>query len=131
MNRLQRAALLTELADKLREQGSWCGETHLQKATYFLQTLRLVPTGYDFILSKFGPFAFDLAEETISTCYNARLRPSRYAMTLRKFSLTRLQSGSSSSSMPKGYATSRVRCKPSGVRSPESHRMRRSSRSPA
>jgi hypothetical protein len=30
MNRLQRAALLTELADKLRQQGSWCGETHLQ-----------------------------------------------------------------------------------------------------
>jgi len=35
MNTLQRAALLTELADKLRQQGSWCGETHLQKATYF------------------------------------------------------------------------------------------------
>jgi hypothetical protein len=63
MNRLQRAALLTELADRLRQQGSWCGETHLQKATYFLQTLILVPTGYDFILYKFGPFSFDLAEE--------------------------------------------------------------------
>lgn len=28
----------------------WCGETHLQKAIYFLQTLLNVPTDFDYIL---------------------------------------------------------------------------------
>ena len=48
MKRLQRAAIVTELAEQLTAQGSWCGETHLQKATYFLQELLEVPTGFEF-----------------------------------------------------------------------------------
>jgi hypothetical protein len=63
MNQLQRAAVLTELARQLRAQGSWCGETHLQKATYFLQDLLGVPVGVEFILYKHGPYSFDLTEE--------------------------------------------------------------------
>jgi hypothetical protein len=63
MNRLQRAAVLTALADGLRQRGSWCGETHLQKATYFLQELFGVPLGFDFIFYKHGPFAFGLRDE--------------------------------------------------------------------
>lgn len=63
MNRLERAAILTTLADKLHSQGSWCGETHLQKATYFLQELLHVPLGYEFILYKYGPFSFDLSDD--------------------------------------------------------------------
>jgi uncharacterized protein YwgA len=63
MNRLQKAALLTELADCLARNGSWCGETHLQKATYFLQTLLEVPLGFDFILYKHGPYSFELGDE--------------------------------------------------------------------
>lgn len=63
MNRLQKAALLAELAEKLRVNGSWCGETHLQKATYFLQDLLQVPFGVEFILYKHGPYSFDLTEE--------------------------------------------------------------------
>jgi hypothetical protein len=63
MNRLQRAALLTEFIDRLNQQGSWSGETHLQKGTYFLQHLLGVPTGFDFIFYKFGPFSFDLRDE--------------------------------------------------------------------
>ena len=47
------------------------------------------------------------------------------------FSFTRLCPGSSSSSNPKGNAESRACSNPSRVRSPDSHRMRRSSRSPA
>lgn len=68
MKRLQRAAVLTTLADRLRERGSWCGETHLQKATYFLQELLNVPVEYEFILYKHGPFSFDLRDE-LSTMY--------------------------------------------------------------
>jgi hypothetical protein len=63
MNRLQRAALLTQLAEQLGDRGSWCGETHLQKATYFLQELLGVPIGMEFILYKHGPYSFDLTEE--------------------------------------------------------------------
>jgi len=63
MNRLQRAAVLTALADELRKRGSWCGETHLQKTAYFLQELLGVALGYQFVLYKHGPYSFDLHDE--------------------------------------------------------------------
>ena len=63
MNRVRRGALLTRLIDGLKEQDSWCGETHLQKAVYILQMLARVPMGYKFILYKHGPFSFDLRDE--------------------------------------------------------------------
>jgi hypothetical protein len=63
MDRLRRAALLTRLIAKLRQSGSWCGETHIQKATLFLQDLMRVPLGFEFILYKHGPFSFDLRDE--------------------------------------------------------------------
>ncbi len=63
MDRLKRAAVLTRLMEKLREKGSWCGETHVQKASFFLQELMKVPLGFDFILYKHGPFSFDLRDE--------------------------------------------------------------------
>ena len=63
MDRQKKAALLTLLADNLRKKGSWCGETHLQKAAYFLQELQKVPVSYDFILYKHGPFSFELRDD--------------------------------------------------------------------
>lgn len=63
MDRLRNGVVLTKLIEKLREGGSWCGETHLQKAAFFLQELMAVPTGFDFILYKHGPFSFDLRDE--------------------------------------------------------------------
>ncbi len=66
MNRLRRAAILTRLVDRLRERGSWCGETHVQKAVFFVQALTRVPLEFDFILYKHGPFAFDLRDELTS-----------------------------------------------------------------
>ncbi len=63
MKRLQRAALLITLIKKLRERGSWCGETHIQKAAYFLETVCEVPLGHEFILYKHGPYSFDLCDE--------------------------------------------------------------------
>jgi hypothetical protein len=50
----------------LRQKGSWCGETHVQKSTLFLQDLMRVPLGFDFILYKHGPFSFDLRDELTS-----------------------------------------------------------------
>jgi hypothetical protein len=66
MNHFQKAAVLLRLADSLRAKGSWCGETHLQKATFFLQDMLGVRLGYDFILYKHGPFSFDLKEDLSS-----------------------------------------------------------------
>ena len=63
MKRLQRDAVLLSLVESLLDKGSWCGETHIQKATYFLQELTSVPLGFDFILYKHGPFSFDLRDE--------------------------------------------------------------------
>ena len=63
MDQLQRASLIIDLIEKLTEKGSWCGETHIQKAVYFLQELTKVPMGFNFILYKHGPFSFDLRDE--------------------------------------------------------------------
>ena len=63
MKRFKQDALLTETAFKLRTMGSWCGETHMQKAVYFLQQLRNVPLGFTFVLYKHGPFSFELRDE--------------------------------------------------------------------
>ena len=63
MERLERAAVLLSLIERLRDGHSWCGETHVQKSTYFLQDLWGVPLELDFILYKHGPFSFDLSDE--------------------------------------------------------------------
>lgn len=66
MNRIKKVAIILRLIDKLREKGSWCGETHLQKATFFLQELMRVPTEFNFVLYKRGPFSFELRDEIAS-----------------------------------------------------------------
>ena len=66
MNRVRRAAVISRLVERLRERDSWCGETHVQKAAYFLQELLGVPLNCDFVLYKHGPFSFDLRDELTS-----------------------------------------------------------------
>lgn len=63
MRRLRRAALVSELADKLHEHGSWVGETHLQKGVFLLQEMLGVPTEAEYVLFKHGPFSWQLREE--------------------------------------------------------------------
>ena len=63
MDRMKKAGLLTRLIEELRNNGSWCGETHVQKATFFAQELTKIPLDFDFILYKHGPFSFDLRDE--------------------------------------------------------------------
>jgi hypothetical protein len=87
MKRLQRAVILAELAHKMDQHGSWCGETHIQKAAYFLQELVLVPTQYRFILYKHGPFSFDLRDEITEfrayELFRREPRPVPYGPSLR------------------------------------------------
>ena len=63
MNRLAQKAILSGLATRLGNEGSWVGETHLQKAAYLLSQLRDVDFDFDFILYKHGPFSFELRDE--------------------------------------------------------------------
>ncbi|NQS97821.1 MAG: hypothetical protein HQ591_05150 [candidate division Zixibacteria bacterium] len=63
MKRLQKSAILISLIENLQKYESWCGETHIQKSTYFLQELLKVPLEFHFILYKHGPFSFDLRGE--------------------------------------------------------------------
>ena len=48
------------------KRGSWCGETHIQKAAFLLQEMLGVEMGYEFILYRHGPFSFELRDELIS-----------------------------------------------------------------
>ena len=66
LTRLKRAAVLTRLVGSMRRHGSWAGETHVQKACFFLQELLQVPLGFKFILYRHGPFSFDLRDELTS-----------------------------------------------------------------
>lgn len=63
MNETQRTVVLVELARQLKERGSWCGETHLQKASFLYQGLLDEDLGFDFTLYLYGPFSFDLRDK--------------------------------------------------------------------
>lgn len=60
MKPFEQAVVVLRLAEAMKERGGWGGETHIQKSAYFLQELLGVPTGFEFILYKHGPFSFDL-----------------------------------------------------------------------
>ena len=66
MKRSQRAAVLVLLDREMLSRGSWCGETHVQKATFFLQDLMGVDLEFDFVLYRHGPFSFGLQDELSS-----------------------------------------------------------------
>jgi len=83
---LKRKALLLSLVDAMEKQGSWCGETHIQKCSYFLQAMLGVPLGFEFILYKHGPFSFDLRDELTAMRADAflavRVKDTSYGPTL-------------------------------------------------
>lgn len=66
MKRSQRVALLALLNREMLKRGSWCGETHIQKATFFLQEMLGADMEYEFILYRHGPFSFELRDELAS-----------------------------------------------------------------
>ena len=66
MKQSQKTAVLTLLVREMLGRGSWCGETHIQKATFFLQELVDVQLDFGFILYRHGPFSFELRDELSS-----------------------------------------------------------------
>lgn len=74
MNEQTQSAILLSLIEHLKNWGSWCGETHVQKATYFLQELMGVPLNFDFILYKYGPYSFALSDELVAMRADSLIR---------------------------------------------------------
>lgn len=62
MERFTRQVVLLSLLEAMKEHDSWCGETHVQKCAYFLESGFGVPLDLGFVLYKHGPFSFDLRE---------------------------------------------------------------------
>jgi uncharacterized protein YwgA len=58
-----RFAIILDVIKRLRAKGSWCGETHLQKALFILQDATKSSFSYKFIMYKHGPYSFDLKNE--------------------------------------------------------------------
>jgi uncharacterized protein YwgA len=61
MNTKLRMSILFQLVRRLREQESWCGETHVQKASFFVQQLH-GSNEFPFILYKHGPYSFGVRD---------------------------------------------------------------------
>ncbi len=60
MSTHEQYAVCLRLVKALSERGSWCGETHIQKSSYVMQTLRSGTPVWDFVLYKHGPYSFTL-----------------------------------------------------------------------
>ncbi len=58
MTRLKQTANILSLISSLRDNGSWCGETHIQKSAYILECLGIEAFCQNFILYKYGPYSF-------------------------------------------------------------------------
>jgi uncharacterized protein YwgA len=86
VNKGQKSAILIDVAGKLFKRGSWCGETHLQKAVFLIQEVLGVETNFEFILYKHGPFSFELRdsinEMVADGLIEAGVRKSGYGPTL-------------------------------------------------
>jgi hypothetical protein len=132
MKKRQREALLVALARALRDEGSWCGETHLQKATYVLEGLLKVPLGFEHVLYKYGPFASDVREELATmradgflesqSSYPYGPRLGRTSRSSRSVLGARASASWSGSQLPSGFAR---RCPQPHCR----HKLRASARS--
>ena len=83
MSTLKRGAIVLSLVEALREHNSWCGETSIQKATYFLKEALKVPLDYTFVLYKYGPYSFQLTDDLTALradgVLDLELRDPRYA----------------------------------------------------
>jgi len=97
MEGARRQAVVLSLIEKMYSNGSWCGETHIQKSIYFLQEMLGVPTDFDYILYKHVPFSFGLSDLLLAQRANLFVKlhnlPSPYAPSNMRCHLARCSSG--------------------------------------
>ena len=66
MKSIDRRSLIIKLVAAMRKEGSWAGETHIQKCVFFIQEMLGVPMGYKFVLYKHGAYSFELRTDLAS-----------------------------------------------------------------
>lgn len=71
------SALIGHLIRALRSHGSWCGETHVQKASYVAQARFKTPLPFKYILYKHGPYSFDLSSHLVVMQARGEIIPER------------------------------------------------------
>ncbi len=62
MTAVNQTAIVLYTMQALKGEGSWCGETHVQKTLFLCQEMLGIPSNFKFILYKHGPYSFDLSE---------------------------------------------------------------------
>jgi len=62
MSASEKTAIVLYTMQSLKGEGSWCGETHVQKTLFLCQELMGIPSNFKFILYKHGPYSFQLSE---------------------------------------------------------------------
>ena len=87
MDRAAQMAAVLELMHALRSRGSWCGETHVQKCVYLVQEALDLPSEFEFVLYKYGPYSFDLhhllGEMRADLLIDREPQPDPYGPTLK------------------------------------------------
>jgi hypothetical protein len=63
LGELREAAIIATVIDRVSAVREFCGETFIQKSTFFLKELFGIPFEAKFRLYYFGPFSFDLREQ--------------------------------------------------------------------
>jgi hypothetical protein len=83
LGELREAALIATIIDGVGKAGRFCGETLLQKSTFFLKELFGLPLSPKFRLYHFGPFSFDFRDQLVSMEADdvVRIRPHEYGAT--------------------------------------------------
>ena len=113
MEQTEQTAIVLGLVDALRSRHSWCGETHIQKCVYLVQEALQVPTEFEFVLYKYGPYSFDLhdllGEMRADLLIDRETRPAPYGPTLKPSeSGAKLLRGHASTTAPFKAATAMV-----------------------
>jgi len=62
MSAPQQTSIVLYVLKALKANGSWCGETHVQKTLFLCQELFGVRSNFKFVLYKHGPYSFQLSE---------------------------------------------------------------------
>jgi len=62
MSASDQTAIVLYTMQSLKGEGSWCGETHVQKTLFLCQEVMGVPSNFKFILYKHGPYSFELSQ---------------------------------------------------------------------
>jgi hypothetical protein len=90
-------ALILDIVEGLKREGSWTGKTHVQKALFLLGASGVLRVPFEFVLYKHGPYSFDAEAEleqmksyaaldsrTVEGWYGAVLSPGANAPLIKR-----------------------------------------------